>query len=240
LALQATRHPERGSLKQTVPSRTVLSLGAVGTLALVLAFAGGTSAVAQRVPPPVPTATPVPDVTLNPVPPTASPTPAPTAAPTPVPRGRGRGRATPAPASSAQKTPEPTPTPTSPAFASLDGTWEVQVQYIDHTTYAYFDLTQKLDALAGAFRYEGKKYTLDGTYDGHLIKLVAKMPQGNVTFSGYVENASDMVGLIDFGSGKSVAFTAEHRAAPIKNILKRGGEAPPRGSGGAGGGGYPH
>jgi len=196
-----------------------------------MAFAGGTGVRAQNVPP-VATPTPAPQVTLNPVPP--SPTPAPTPAPK-----RGRRGSTPA----SPKTPEPTATPTSPAFASLDGTWEVQVQYMDRTTYSYFDLHQTADTLGGNWRYQGKSYPLDGTYDGRLIRMVVKIGSANVTLSGYVENASDMVGLVDFGNGKNIAFTAEHRAAPNKNLLKRGVEpsaAPGGARGGRGGrGGQP-
>jgi hypothetical protein len=197
-------------LKQTASSRNLLTLGLASAAVMALAFGGGTSARAQ-IQPPIQTPKPLPDVTLNPVPPTPMP------APTRAPRGR-RGSSTPSPA----QTPGPTPTPTSPAFASLDGTWEVQVQYPDHTTYSYFDLHQTADALAGNWRYEAKVYPLDGTYDGRLIRMVVKMGGGNVTLAGYVENASDMVGLADFGGGKSIAFTAEHRAAPNRNLLKRG------------------
>ena len=205
-------------MKQTARSRNLVSLGLASAAALAVAFAGGTGARAQILP--IPTPTPAPNVTLNPVPPTPSPSPSPSPPP-----GRGRRASTPGPA----KTPEPTPTPTSPAYASLDGTWEVQVQYSDHTTYSYFELHQATETLAGSWKYEGKPYPLDGTYDGRLIRMVVKMTSGSVTFSGYVENASDMVGLIDFGSGKTVAFTAEHRAAPNKNLLKRGGDTPASG-----------
>ena len=180
-------------------------------MALALAFGGG-GGVRAQIPSPIQTPKPAPDITLNPVPPSPSPSPAPVGR-------RGRGRA---PATSGPKSPEPTATPTSPAYASLDGSWEVQVQYSDHTTYSYFDLRQTKDTLAGTWKYDGKSYTFDGTYDGRLIRIVAKLDKGPVTLSGYVENASDMVGLVDFGGGKTVAFTAEHRAAPNKNILKRG------------------
>ena len=205
-------------MKQTARSRNLVSLGLASAAALAVAFAGGSGARAQ-IKPPIQTPMPAPDVTLTPVPPTPSPTPSPS------PPQRGRRASTPGPA----KTPEPTPTPTSPAYASLDGTWEVQVQYTDHTTYSYFELRQASETLAGSWKYEGKPYPLDGTYDGRLIRIVVKMTSGNVTLSGYVENASDMVGLVDFGGGKTVAFTAEHRAAPNKNLLKRGVEATPAG-----------
>jgi len=220
---------ERGRLRQQLPSRALTLLGSLSACALLVAYLGGADAAAQQ-PNPVPTPVPAPNVTLNPVPPTASPAPTPTPPPA---RGR-RGR--PAP-SGGPKTPEPTATPTSPAFASLDGTWEVQVQFSDHTNYGYFDLVQTTSTLNGDFRYQAKKFAMDGTYDGRLIKMVAKLPQGNATLSGYVENATDMVGLIDFNDGKTpIAFTAEHRQPPSKNLLNRGGEntGGRRGGGGAG------
>ncbi len=208
---------ERGSLSPTTSSRTLVLLGTLSIVSALFISGVGTPAGAQA-PPPAPTppapqtlGTPGPSVTLNPVPPTPSPSA--------EPRGR-RGRARPTPAPSGAKTPEPTPSPTSPGFASLDGSWEVQVQYIDRTTYSYLDVQQTTNTLAGFWRYEGKKYPLEGTYDGRLIRMVAKFPQKNVTLSGYVENASDMIGLVDFGDGKTVAFTAEHRARP-KPILQR-------------------
>jgi hypothetical protein len=189
----------------------------VASLALLVAFGGGGNAGAQSPPPPPrpnPSATPLPTPTaaLNPVPPTATPVPS---TPSPAPRGRGRR-----PAPSGSPTPEPTPTPTSPAFASLDGSWEVQVQYIDHTTYSYLIIKQTANVLSGSWRVDGKDNPLDGTYDGRLIRMVVKMPAGNVTLSGYVEGASDMVGLADFGKGNPTAFTAEHRAAPGKFLKK--------------------
>ena len=209
--------------------RILRSLAPLYVFALLVVVLGESSAVAQQ-PNPVPTLMPAPNATLNPVPPTASP------APTPSPPQRGRAR--PLPTATAQRTPEPTPTPTSPAFASLDGTWEVQVQYGDHTTYSYFDLTQSAATLAGDWRYEGKKYVLDGTYDGRLIKMTVKFPQKTVTLSGYVENATDMVGLVDFADGKqTIAFTAEHRAPPSHNLLNRG--EPEAGGGRRRGGGNP-
>lgn len=211
-----------------LPFRLPGPFGAAVACALLMAYFGGAGAWAQVVPPnPVPTQTPPPNVPLNPVPPTASPSP------TPQP-GRRRG-ARPS-ASATPKGPEPTPTPTSPAFASLDGTWEVQVQYSDHTTYSYFDLVQTTNTLSGDWRYQGKKDVLDGTYDGRLIKMVVKLPSGSVTLSGYVENSTDMVGLVDFNDGKTpVAFTAEHREPPNKNLLNRGDN-----TSGRRGGGTPH
>jgi hypothetical protein len=147
-----------------------------------------------------------------------------TPAETPTPGGRHRRRES--PTSSATSSPEPSATPTSPAFATLDGTWEVQVQYIDHTDYSYLVVKQNgTGELAGTWRVNGKQYPFDGSYDGRLIRVLVKEPTGNLTWSGYVEGASDMVGTIDFGQGKAdpTPFTAEHRAAP-KNPFKK--EAP--------------
>ncbi|MFY9779170.1 MAG: hypothetical protein WAJ85_01505 [Candidatus Baltobacteraceae bacterium] len=119
--------------------------------------------------------------------------------------------------------PEPTATPTSPAFATLDGTWEVQLQTYSATAYSYLAITQHENGvLSGSWKLGKTSYPFDGTYDGRLIKLVVKEPSGDVTFSGYVETASDMVGLVDFGAGKGspVPFTAEHRGHPkgLRNI----------------------
>jgi hypothetical protein len=113
--------------------------------------------------------------------------------------------------------PSPSPTPTSPAFATLDGTWEVQVQHPDTTDYSYLTIKQDPSGvLSGLWKVGKISYPIDGTYDGRLIKVVAKEPSGDVTLSGYVETASDMVGLVDYGVGKGtpVAFTAEHRSRP--------------------------
>ncbi|MGH7727739.1 MAG: hypothetical protein ACREM2_02945, partial [Vulcanimicrobiaceae bacterium] len=144
-------------------------------------------------------------------------------------RGRrgGRGRrgtpATPSPSPSpGGAEPSPTATPTSPAYASLDGTWEVQIQYHDRTDYSYFDLIEaESGALSGDWRVGGKKYPLTGTYDGRLIRFVAQEPALAVTFSGYVDEATDMVGMADFGptDADAPAFTAEHRSTEKPKIL---------------------
>jgi hypothetical protein len=177
-----------------------LTLAAAGALALLAALAPAAT-VPAGAQPAIPSATAAPP-----------PGPAPTlAAPSPAPARGRRGRAAASPGPSAE--PSPTATPTSPAYATLDGTWEVQIQYLDHTDYEFLDLTQQSNgALGGTFRYDKKPYALEGSYDGRLIRMVAKEPGGDVTLSGYVEGATDMVGLIDFGTGKGqpVAFTAEH------------------------------
>jgi len=201
-------------------------------------------AAAQNVPPappqpilgPVPTPAPVgtggatalpsgispvatPDLTTPEPAPTASPSP------TPAPRGRRGRHSRPAASASATPTPPPAPTatPTSPAFATLDGTWEVQAQYIDHTDYSYFVLKQESSGmLAGEWRVQKQVFQLTGTYDGRIIRFTASEPKVKVVFSGYVEGAQDMIGLIDFGVAKSdgTPFTAEHRPSPGHGFFK--------------------
>ncbi len=205
--------------------RSVSSLGLAVGIALTIGFgpASGTRVGAQAAPP----APPVPGPSLNAtIAPTTLPTalpsgvPVPTVTPTARPgRGRRRGRSAASPGpSAAPSAPEPTATPTSPAFATLDGTWEVQLQYIDHTDYSYFDLHQggSGGGLTGSWRVKGKPYPLAGTYDGRLIHLTVTQGATSVAFNGYVEGASDMVGLTDYEdkAAQQTAFTAEHRGTP--------------------------
>ncbi len=177
---------------------------------------------AQTVPPPPPV--PVRSAAATQAPTIApAPTDVPSPSPSPAPRGR-KGRPKPA-LPEATTAPEPSATPTSPAFATLDGTWEVQLQYIDRTEYSYFTLVQApTGALSGVWKVGGKTYPLDGTYDGRLIRIVVKEPTTDVTISGYVEGASDMVGTMDLMGGKTdpTAFTAEHRPSSKGSIFKKG------------------
>ena len=125
--------------------------------------------------------------------------------------------------------PEPSGTPTSPAFATLDGSWEVQLQYIDHTDYSYLDVAQSGDGtLSGNWRVSGKTYPFTGTYDGRTFNLLVSGPKGNITWAGYVEAASDMVGTVDLGDGKTekTAFTAEHRPSSKGAFFKDKPNAP--------------
>ncbi len=211
-------------------------LGASLAFALVMASARVEAQVAPPGNPIGPTAPPTtaPGANANA---TAIPSPtvsvAPTSAPSPSGR-RGRHRET------APTTPEPEPsgTPTSPAFATLDGSWEVQLQYIDHTDYSYLDITQAKDGtVSGNWRVNGKAYPFTGTYDGRLINLLVAWPKGNITWSGYVEAASDMVGTLDLGDGKTekTAFTAEHRPSSKGRFFKDEPNAP-KGGGIPGGG----
>jgi hypothetical protein len=187
-------------------------LGAASAAALAVAIGASGVAVRAQSAAPSPTAAP-----------TATAAPSPSA--TPTPRGRGKRRAAPEPTATPAGNPEPTATPTSPAYASLDGTWEVQFQYIDRTDYAYFDIVQTpTGGITGTWRTNGKSYPLEGTYDGRLIHLVAKEPLGNVPMDGYVEGASDMVGeaRLQIGKTDETPFTAEHRGSPKTGILKGG------------------
>ncbi len=248
---------------------------------MALGPGSGSRAGAQAPPPPPPplpvaTLTPAPGeaasppASTEPLPPataspaaSAAPAELPSAAPslapespapteTPAPRRHGRhARAAASPG--ATTAPEPTATPTSPAFATLDGTWEVQLQYIDHTDYSYLKLLQSTGgALTGTWHLAGKNgatYPLAGNYDGRLIRIVVTEPKGPVNFDGYVEGASDMIGLVTYGTSGSaspgpdasppgalspvvstntndgVAFTAEHRGKPS---LDSSSERPPR------------
>jgi hypothetical protein len=208
----------------------LVSFGIAGALALALAFGSGQARVDAQAPPapPVPNGTPNPPSNTPPPAnnvtplPSNAPVPTVTATPSPTPEPEGRHhRRRPAPEPEASA--DPSATPTSPAFSTLDGTWETQVQYIDRTDYSYLVIKQNdTGELFGEWRVGGKKYPLSGSYDGRLIRLEVQEPTGALTFSGYVEGATDMIGTIDFlhGKGDPTPFTAEHRAAP-KNPFKR-------------------
>ena len=212
-------------MKQHRNAGLLPSLGFAAALAFVVAFGptSATSAGAQAAPPPPPLPGPTapPSELATPLPSSAAvPTVTPTASAAPAGRrGRHRRGAVPvesaSPGASSTPAPAPTATPTSPAFATLDGTWEVQLQYIDHTDYAYLDVHQNSGGtLSGTWRAPGgKSYPFAGTYDGRLIKMTATEPAASVVFSGYVEGAQDMVGLVDLGNGAAnqTPFTAEHR-----------------------------
>jgi hypothetical protein len=162
-------------------------------------------------------ATPIPSLTPLPVTPTA----------TPAPR-RGRRRASPTASPGATASPGPTATPTSPAFSTLDGNWEVQVQRIDTTLYSRFTVKQDGTSVTGTWFVDGGQVPLQGTYDGRLFHFVANDPKkGKLDLTGYVENASDMVGIVDNGKGdvpfqNPLAFTAEHRGNKVAYPKKKG------------------
>ena len=218
-------------MKHDRPQRLAVSLLVCGAIALAVAF-GPTTATGVRAqsappPPPAPNSTTrltTPQPTLAPLPSSA---PLPPASPTPSPEPKGRkkrGKASNAP-TEAPANPEPSATPTSPAFATLDGTWEFQLQYIDRTEYSYLTIVQgAAGAISGTWKVSGKMYPFDGTYDGRLIRVQVKEPTATVTMNGYVEGASDMVGTVDLTNGKSdpTAFTAEHRPGAKGSIFKKG------------------
>jgi len=173
-------------------------------------------------------------------------TPLPVPSPSPSPGGRRHRQS--APPSSTKDSPspaEPSPTPTSPAFSTLDGTWEIEEQYYQGTVYSHVTIAQAGDTLTGFWNVDKKtKIPIEGNYDGHSIRFVAKQGATTWTFSGYVETASDMIGLVDYGKGDPIAFTASHRKSSKRffdNITPgtpgAGGGAP--GGSGAPGGGYP-
>ncbi|GAC1303393.1 MAG: hypothetical protein NVSMB19_13350 [Vulcanimicrobiaceae bacterium] len=220
-------------MKLDRPQRLVTSLAVCGAVAFGVAFnpstATGVRAQAAPPPPPAPNSTTrlaTPAAAASPLP---SAKPVPTASATSLPEVTGRKRrgkpSNNAPQPAASGNPEPSATPTSPAFATLDGTWEFQLQFIDRTEYSYLTIVQgTAGAISGTWKVSGKTYPFDGTYDGRLIRLLVKEPTGNVTMSGYVEGASDMVGTVDLGNGKTepTAFTAEHRPGSKGSIFKKG------------------
>jgi len=202
--------------------RNVPTLGIALTLALTVALwpAARARVGAQNNPPPPP----VPGVTPTASSP-ASAIPSGAGIPSLAPSPQGRRGHRSHPADTSTPTPEPSATPTSPAFATLDGTWELQLQYQDRTDYSYLVVAQKDTTISGVWRIsKSVQYPFEGTYDGRLIRMLIKKPDGTVTMSGYVEGASDMVGVLDTGNGQAVptAFTAEHRASqkgsPFKKI----------------------
>jgi len=215
-------------LKHARPTRPVIPLAAALALGLLASFGPSpdAGAVAQAPPPspPAPAGASTPGPTRGPV---AAPTiaasgvpteaPSPTASPAPA---HGRHH----PAAAASASPEPSATPTSPAFATLDGTWELQLQFMDRTEYSYLVITQQpTGTISGVWRIDKSEFPFEGTYDGRLIRVLVKEPKANVTMSGYVEGASDMVGIVDLGNGSTspTAFTAEHRASTKTSIFKK-------------------
>jgi len=210
--------------------RLSLSLAICGALACAVSFgpAGNVNAQSTTAPPPPP----APNSTARAATPRPATLPTPSALPSPLagvpaspePKGRKRGRSA-SPTTPSSAAPEPSATPTSPAFATLDGTWEVQLQFIDHTEYSYLTIAQgATGTITGTWRVNNTPYPFEGTYDGRLIRMLVKEPAGNVTMSGYVEGASDMVGTVDLGNGKAepTAFTAEHRPSSKGSIFKKG------------------
>jgi hypothetical protein len=170
-------------------------------LALATLIATSTDAGAQATAPPAPGPAPSASAGVQ--------IPLPTAAP----RGRrGSAQSSPAPSGTPRGLPAP------PQYTTLDGVWEVEVQTRAMTYYTHFDLRQSGagDAgsdVAGMWDWGGKpdkKYPLKGTFDGRLFKFTVTDGKKDWTFTGYIENYSDIVGMVSDGTTSS-PFTAQHR-----------------------------
>jgi len=199
----------------------LVCLGGALALALFSLAVAGAQQVAPTPPPPVsPNATTSPAVQL-PVP----ATPAVSAPPrTPAPR---RPASSPSPGASPGETPAP------PQFTTLDGVWEVELQTRAKTLYSHWDLHQTGQAgsdISGIWDRGGRpavKVSLSGTFDGRLFKFTATQGSKQYTFTGYVENYSDIVGMMNDGKADT-AFTAQHRKKEKAiNQLTPGGFPPP-------------
>jgi hypothetical protein len=177
------------------------SVGALVATLFSLAYAGAQQSIPPAPASPSPVAAPsLPPATLPP------------STPTPGPRGRNRAAATttPTPAASGSETPAP------PQFTTLDGVWEVELQTRATTFYSHFTLRQSGSQgadVSGIWDQGGnpdKKLPLTGTFDGRLFKFTATLGQNAYTFTGYVENYSDIVGMVSDGKN-DLPFTAQHR-----------------------------
>ena len=80
-------------------------------------------------------------------------------------------------------------------------------------------IRQTGNQIAGTWRYEKKDYPFEGTYDGKTIKLVVTRDGKTWTFNGYVDSASDMVGILTDSAGTKIGFTANHRAPSKQQLL---------------------
>jgi hypothetical protein len=124
----------------------------------------------------------------------------------------------PAPKQSAAASPvsSGSPTPAPPQFTTLDGTWEIEFQTRDKTQYAHWTLRQTGQSgndITGVWNQGGKppkNVPITGTFDGRLFKFTATDGGKDYTFSGYVENFTDIVGMASDGKSET-AFTAQHR-----------------------------
>lgn len=115
--------------------------------------------------------------------------------------------------------PKATPSPPSDKQEDdrkdLSGVWEVQIQRMNSdVVYDHFKLVQKGNVLTGHFldnEHNNKLYPVAGSVDGKTIRLVVTKDDGStLTFTGNVDNFTDMIGLLAAGSD-SVAFTAAYR-----------------------------
>jgi len=187
-------------------------LGGACALALLSLAVAGAQQVAPTPPPPIsPSVTQAPAAQL-PVPATPAVSAPPTSSPAPRGRGRRAPAATPSPSASASASETPAP----PQFTTLDGVWEVEIQTRDKTLYYHWNLRQSGQAgadISGVWDRGGKppvKVSMNGTFDGRLFKFTATQGATQYTFTGYVENYSDIVGMMSDGK-KDTAFTAQHR-----------------------------
>ena len=189
----------------------LVCLGGAFALALLSLAVAGAQQVPPTPPPPVsPSITQAPAAQL-PVPATPAVSAPPTASPAPRGRGRARPAESPSPAASASETPAP------PQFTTLDGVWEVELQTSGgKTIYYHWNLRQTGQAgadVSGTWDRGGKpdvKVSMNGSFDGRLFKFTATQGATQYTFTGYVENYSDIVGMMNDGK-KDTAFTAQHR-----------------------------
>lgn len=164
---------------------------------LALSFVAAFAAVAraQNAPPPPP-----PKLTAA-----ATSAPAPAASPTPAPAVK-----IPVPAAKPSATPAP---PKEDANrVGISGVWEVQIQDGPKTTYTHFKLTQKESVLTGEYLdKDGKKAPLAGSIDGKQVRIVVTLAGGgSISFTGSVDNLTDMLGMLD-ANGSAVPFTAAYR-----------------------------
>jgi len=106
------------------------------------------------------------------------------------------------------------------------------VQRWDTTIYSTFTLKQQGNAVSGTWNVDGKPMPLSGSYDGRAFHFTVTSPKGDLDLSGYVENSTDMVGIVDNGkgdipNGNPLAFTAEHRGRKPPPLPLHPGARPP-------------
>jgi hypothetical protein len=195
----------------------VAALAVGGTAVAEVGQSGPTGQVTPPPPPPPNGTVATPGTLIGPpAPATARPAAAPTITPAPAstqaPGGRRGRRSTPEPSPSASDTPEP------PQFSTMEGVWEVQLQPLTgngRAVYSHLYITQKSDQLSGTWARDNnnKRIPFTGTFDGRLFKLNSTDGKTTWTFSGYAENNSDMVGLLQTADpkDKGTPFTASHR-----------------------------
>ena len=185
-----------------------IGIAVIGLAAFVTAAAGVAQQPLNPTPPAPPT--PVPLISLPPGP----AAPIYTAPPANAPIGRPAPTQPPSGAK-IRGTPKPGDTPGPPQFTNLSGVWEIQLQPGGpQTVYSHFLVQQNPDNTVTGFWEHGKeKLPMNGTFDGRQFRLTVADGKTQETFAGYEDNFSDMVGLVDMGTGKQpVAFTASHRA----------------------------